>query len=216
MELEQQLKILEEFGFALEPGVTLDDLLYSSDREGYEAEPFDLIFFIMGVEIEREPWGRRFCKRIWNFDTECIEKTGDYVKIAQELSNVSGKPHALQAFTDFVDLDGRTGWLKYTVSGVERFWDVDVNDDWADPIVISNVMSDLETDGRQFYGKDNGQASIICYLGREEADRMNELCNGAWLPMVPDHVESAVGGATKLVEPMPNSGWMSSIRKWFS
>ena len=67
MQLEKQIQMLGGFGFALEPGVAVEDLLYSFDREGYEAEPFDLIFFIMGVEIEREPWGRRFCKRIWTY-----------------------------------------------------------------------------------------------------------------------------------------------------
>jgi hypothetical protein len=210
MQLEKQLQVLEEFGFTLEPGVTLDDLFYSSDREGYEAEPFDLIFFIMGVEIEREPWGRRFCKRIWNFDTECIEQTGDYVKIAQELCNVAGKPQALQAIADFVDVEAGTGWLKYKVGDVERYWDVEVDNDWADPMVVSYVMDDIETDGGRFYGKDNGQASIICYLTKEEAERLNGLSKGSWVPMVPDDLE-----ATAEAAPRPRGGLMASLRNWF-
>lgn len=206
MQLEKQIQMIGGFGFALEPGVTVEDLLYSFDREGYEAEPFDLIFFIMGVEIEREPWGRRFCKRIWNFDTECIEQTGDYVRIAEELSDVAGKPDALESITDFVDLESKTGWLKYKVSDVERHWDIEIDDDWADPIVTSYIMDDLETDGRRFYGKDNGQASIICYLAKEEAKRLNELCHGAWSPLVPNDLETALKS---------KSGWMASLRKWF-
>lgn len=217
MKLEEQLQVLEEFGFTLEPGVSLDDLLYSFERQAYEAEPFDLIFFVMGIEIEREPWGRRFCKRIWNFDTECIEQTGDYVKIAQELCNVTGNRHALQAISDFVDLDGGTGWLKYKVGDVERYWDVEINDDWADPMVISYVMSDLEAVGGRFYGKDNGQASIICYLVEDDAARLNRLSSGAWLPMVVDGEPPVFEGTPELAEAelKPISGLMASLRKWF-
>ncbi len=217
MQLEQQLQILEEFGFTLEPGVTIDHILYSFNREDYEEEPFDLILFTLGIEIEKEPWGRRYSKRIWNFDTECIWQTGDYAKIAQNLSDVAGKPHALQGITDFVDLNGKTGWLSYKVGDVQRCWQVKIDDDWADPMVTNYVMSDLETSEGRFYGRDNGQASILCYLTKKDAERLNVLCNRAWLPMTPNDLDVALERTPEMVEApfKPKGGLMASLRKWF-
>lgn len=48
MRLEAQLSELAALGLALEPSVTVEDLLYSFDREAYEKKPFDLLLFILG------------------------------------------------------------------------------------------------------------------------------------------------------------------------
>lgn len=208
--IEDQLSTLQEFGFTLEPDVSLDDLLYSFGREALESEPFDLIFFAFGVEVEREPWGRRFCRRIWNFDYECIEQDGDYVRIVEELSHVAGKAGTLHAVGDHVDLDGGSGWLKYRVGEVERHWNVTIDDDWADPEVVSHIMRDLQGDGGRFFGKDNGQATILCYLSDDQAVRLNRLCNGAWSPAASDDAALPGGVSTEA-----KGGLLSSIRKWF-
>lgn len=209
MRLEDQLSILEEFGFRLEPDVTLDDLLDTFERAQYESDPFDAIMFVLGIEIECEPWGRRFCRRIWNFDSECIEQSGDYVRIVDELSHVAGKAGALQAVRDHVDLDGATGWLKYRVGGVERHWDVRIDDDWADPVVVDHVMRDLQSDGARFYGKDNGQAIILCYLSDDQAAHLNRLCRGAWSPATVEEKRTFAEAATKA-----QRGWLAGVRKW--
>jgi hypothetical protein len=70
--LEQQLEILVQLGFPLNDGVSDADLLHSWDRDEYETRPYDTLFLMLGSEIEREPWGRRVCDRVWNFDAECI------------------------------------------------------------------------------------------------------------------------------------------------
>jgi hypothetical protein len=203
MLLEQQLAALEEFGFTLEPGVTIDDLLYSGDRSDFESQPFDLIFFVLSGEIEREPWDRRFCRRIWNLDYECIEEDGDYLRIVEQLCAVAGRPDALHGVSEHIDLDRATGWLKYVFGGIERVWDVKVDGDWADPKVIANVMGDLESGGRRFFGLDNGQAMIICYLDGEQAAKLNRLSKSRWSPMVPNEEEKA------------NRGLLGMVRRWF-
>jgi len=73
MILEKQLGVLAELGLRLNEGVTVDDLFYSYDRNQYETNPFDLILFVFGSEVERKPWGRNICDRAWNFDTEFID-----------------------------------------------------------------------------------------------------------------------------------------------
>ena len=95
MKLEQQLAKLAELGLKLNDGVTVNDLIYSWKREAYEERPFDLILFVLGIEVERKPWGRPVCSHVWNFDTECIRATGDYAGIVKRLCGVAGDPDRL-------------------------------------------------------------------------------------------------------------------------
>src|SRR5262245_56197794 len=117
MTLEQQLAKLAELGLKLDDGITVDDLLYSFGREDYEQRPFDLILFVLGIEVERAPWGRAVCSRVWNFDTECIVSTGDYVCIVKRLCQVAGQHDRLKELSDFVDIEAGNAWLKYKVNG---------------------------------------------------------------------------------------------------
>lgn len=175
MTLEDQLAALHELGIALEPGITIDDVLYSFSREAYESKPFDLLLFILGAEVEREPWGRPFCSRVWNFDTECIEGDGAYVAIAKRLCRVAGRPDAFSGLRDHVDLSAGEAWIEYTVEGKHRRWDIEVNDDWADTLTVTYMMGDLERDGWKFRARDNGQAMILYYLSDAGARRLSEL-----------------------------------------
>lgn len=186
MTLEEQLEKLASCGITLNDGITVDDLLYSFDRDVYESKPFDLLLFMLGAEVEREPWGRNICSRVWNFDTECITQTGDYVSIVNRLCEVAGHPDLITNATDFVDLESGKAWLKYTIDGKNREWPIEVNDDWADTLTLSYVMDEIERNGNRFYSKDNGQAMILYYLDAATADEINRLSNNSLTPVIPD------------------------------
>jgi hypothetical protein len=143
MKLEAQLAELAALGLALEPDVTIDDLLCSFDRAQYEERPFDLVLFALGIEVERQPWGRPVCRRVWNFDAECIEGDGAYVAIVTALGWVAGATHRLSSVADHVDLDAGEGWVEYTLDGKRRHCDVEIQDDWADMQVVTQIMADL-------------------------------------------------------------------------
>ncbi len=175
MTLEDQLAKLGELGITLAPGITIDDVLFSFSRDDYETKPFGLILFVLGVEVEREPWGRRFCQAAWNFDTECIAGDGAYVAIARELCRVAGRPDAFSGLRDHVDLESGEAWVEYTVDGKQRRWTVEVNDDWADTLTVAYMMGDLERDDRKFRSKDNGQAMVLYYLTDADAARLSDL-----------------------------------------
>lgn len=184
MTLEEQLAKLSDLGLKLNDGVAVDDLLYSFGREDFEQQPFDLILFVLGIEVEREPWGRAVCSRVWNFDTECIVETGDYVGIVKRLCQIAGQPDRLEDVSDFVDMDSGKAWLKYKVDGKQRNWTVEVNGDWADTMAVNYVMGDVERDGRRFYFKDNGQAMVLFYLDPPTAAELNRLSNNALKPVL--------------------------------
>jgi hypothetical protein len=184
MTIEHQLAKLADLGFKLDLGITVDDILYSFGRKDYEKRPFDLILFVLGIEVERAPWGRPVCSRVWNFDMECIGSTGDYVRIVKRLCQVAGQLNCLNDVSDFVDIEGGKAWLKYKVNGTERNWPVEVSDDWADALTINYVMDDIERDGRRFYFKDNGQAMVLFYLDFQTAADLNRLSNNALKPVL--------------------------------
>jgi hypothetical protein len=136
--------------------------------------------------VERRPWGRRACSRVWNFDAECIESSGDYVKIVKRLCELSGAPDYLTDVSDHVDLESGEAWLKYKVNDSERFWKIEVNDDWADSMTVSYVMDDIERNGKKFYFKDNGQSMILFFLDADTAIELNRLSNGALKSVNPE------------------------------
>ncbi len=185
MELETQLAKLAELGLVLNAGIEIADLLYSLDRSELEAEPFLSLIGLLGIEVERAPWGRRICDRVWNFDTECIYATGDYVKIVQKLGLLTGTPDYLTELVDSVDFAEGTAWLEYTIDGRKQHWSIELNDDWADMMALSYVMEDLQRAGQQFYSIDNGQAMILCCLDPETATKLGDLCNEDLEPVIP-------------------------------
>lgn len=179
MLLEEQIASLATLGLEMADGTTIDDLLYSFGREQYEDKPFDLILFVYGIDVERQPWGRPVCSRAWNLDMECIGQTGDYVQIVRRLCAIAGQPDLLADIEDFVDLETGEAWLKYTVDGEPREYAVTVDNDWAEPDTVTNIMTDIERDGFRFYGKNNGQSTIWYYLDADTAAKLNDLSNGA-------------------------------------
>ena len=177
--LEQQLATLAELGLSLEDGATAEDLLESFSRDEYETNPYDLILFMLGCEVEREPWGRPFCSRARNFDTECIYETGDYAKIVNRLAKLAGDPDWLTDVRDEVDIENKKALLEYSAKGRVRRLHPDVNGDWCDGNAVMVVMSDLERDGNRFFVKENGQAMVVFYLSQVVAEEINKLANGS-------------------------------------
>ena len=185
MELEAQLAKLAELGLVLNPEITIEDLLYSEDRAAFSAQPFVLLLFLLGSEVEREPWERRICNRVWSFDLECIATTGDYVKIVRKLCLLTGSEDRLTEIVDYIDLEAGECWLEYTIGNKRRHWTIEVNDDWADMLALSYVMEDIQSDGCQFYAIDSSQAMMILYLDRKTAEILSDLCNEDLEPLIP-------------------------------
>ncbi len=185
MTLEEQLAALEAIGIKLNEAATVDDLLYSFDRSEYEKQPFDALLFMLGSEIERRPWGRYFSSVAWNFDAECIVEDGDYVRIIKRLAELSGRSDELTDVADTVDLEAGVATLRYTLDGTTRSLTPTVNDDWADADTVNVILSDLERDGRYFYGIDNGQSTILYYLDEATASELRALTADPVVRMVP-------------------------------
>ena len=180
MRLENQIDALSEIGLLFNEGVTINDLLNSFSREAYESEPFDLILFVYGIEIEEAPWGRFICNQAWNFDAEAIEGDGSYVEIVKQFHRISGKGKRIEELSDRVDFEESHAELNYTVDGVKRTFKPILNDDWVDAQVMEEIMNDLCQPGYDFYPKDNGQATVWFYLSKTQALALNSLANNVF------------------------------------
>jgi len=180
MTLEDQVKALSDNGLHLNEGVTIKDLLASFSRQDYENDPFDLILFVYGIELEEEPWGRYFSDQAWNFDVEAIEDHGSYVDIVRQFHRITGKTKAIEGLTDHVDIEAGEASLTYTIDGQKRNFRPTIDNDWADAKVIEAVLNDLKGPGHDFYPKDNGQASVWFYLTSEQASAINGLADNVF------------------------------------
>jgi hypothetical protein len=97
---------------------------------------------------------------------------------------VAGASERISGVKDEVDLDAGRGWVEFTLDGKRHHWDVEIQDDWADMMVVSYVMDAMEESGRRFYAKDNGQAMVLIYLGEAEAAQINRLSKNGLKPAV--------------------------------
>lgn len=176
--LETQIDALKGAGLTLAPGRTVEELLTSWPREDYESDPYNLILFMYGSDVEAEPWGRAFCERGWNFDMECLVQKGDYVSAFENILRITGQPQIATGLSDNFNIAAKTCEIRYSLNGQPKVLKARIDNDWADPQAVAAFLRDIETaisDGRHFWAADNGQASILFFLTDAEAAKVNEL-----------------------------------------
>lgn len=139
---EDQLRILAECGIHLGSTIANEQLEQAISREAVEHEPFRSLLCAMGQEI---PGGVAdspgyFSDNIWHFDTECIEGHGDYRRIAQRMSTLAQGALPLEEIRDFVDVDGGTAWVSFSLDGQTLKWPAKVDGDWVDPTILTRFV----------------------------------------------------------------------------
>ncbi|HEY8602318.1 MAG TPA: hypothetical protein VIL85_28100 [Thermomicrobiales bacterium] len=145
------MAILERGGIRLRAEITVADLLHAFPREDYEAEPFIRLLTVIGGEMEElgdSATGRVYGSmsgNIWHLDTECIEDHGDYVIIAERLSELAQGDLPLEAIRDYVDVGEGLASVSFRLDGREYRWDAAVEDDWVDPTILSKFAELLAT-----------------------------------------------------------------------
>lgn len=176
--LEAQIEALKNAGLEMEPDRTIRELLESWPRDEYENDPYNLILFMYGSEVEAEPWGRKFCRRGWNFDMECLSEAGDYARAFQEIAGITGQPDLVKDLSDTFDIDADTCTITFSINGQRTEIEARIDNDWADPRAVAEFVLCLEAairDGRRFWAADNGQSSILFFLTDTEAAKINAL-----------------------------------------
>ena len=179
--LEDQIVGLADGGLLMAPGRTIDELLLSWPREEYESDPYNLLLFMFGSEVEEAPWGRPFCERGWNFDMECLAEAGDYARAFTNIVRITGRPGLVTGLSDDFNPNAETATIRYMIDGSTRVLKAAVDNDWADPEAVGAFVRDIEAavgDDRRFWAADNGQASVLFFVTDTEAAKVNALRPG--------------------------------------
>lgn len=137
--LEAQLSVLAACGIQPKPSITVDDLLYSFERETYEKEPYIPLLCILGSESERD-LTTFLSDNVWHLDTECIEDHGSYAHVAYRMADLSGGALPVSDVRDYVDIEDGKAWLSFILNGEEIKWDARVQDDWIDPAILTKFV----------------------------------------------------------------------------
>ncbi len=176
--IEEQLRILAECGIAMRPGRTVNELLVSWSREGYESEPFTMLLHMLGAEVVDGPAaGEPFSDDVWTLDAECIEDTGDYARIAKGLRRLAKGDLPLEDIKDHVDIENDEAWLSFRLDGVEHRWEPELNDDRLDPEIMTRFGELLasRSTGREFAMLEpEGQEGVMMCLTDEQFRKLKK------------------------------------------
>ena len=137
--LERKLEVLAECGLNLAPPFTAENLLKSWPREQFEKPGFAMTLVGLGMTEEQPPW-RNHSVNVWHLDTECIEDTGDYVRIAERMAELTQGSLVIGNLRDQVDVEAGIANLDFDHSGRLVHLDFKVDNDWVDPAVFSHFV----------------------------------------------------------------------------
>jgi hypothetical protein len=168
--LEQKLEILAECGLRLAPPFTVPDLLESWPRGAFEKPGFAMTLVGLGMTEERPPW-RNHCVNAWHFDTECIEDSGSYVRIAERMVEMTQGSLVIENSRDQVDVEAGVANLDFELSGKPVHIDLKVNDDWVDVAVLSHfvrLLAVADPSKIYLYHDMGGQDCLIACVKRDE------------------------------------------------
>jgi hypothetical protein len=178
--LEQQLETLASCGIHLKPEFSVETLLESFSREKYETSPYAGLVIRLGGELEREPW-TPLSNNVWHLDTECIEDSGDYGRIAERFRDLAQGELPIENIRDRVDHENGDAWVEFELDGETIHWGARVQDDWIDPGIITNfcgLLARQKRSRRYTFFDLKGQD---CLIGCATEDELRKLRKGTGL-----------------------------------
>lgn len=174
---EMELETFTQLGFTLNSGVNISDILEMyEDQAEFEEQPYSLLYQILGLTIEREPW-TPITNKCWNFDLEAIEDNGGYVDIMTNIARITNGDLLFENLQDYVNIDEGKAWVSFTCKGDRYKWDLRVDNDWADGDLFDKVQALAEkykTNGRFTFFNTGGQDFVLGYCSPEEHQRLRQ------------------------------------------
>lgn len=160
---EEQLHVFQTLGFELNEGIEIGDVKMFSTEE-YEKDPFTLMYTSLGSaeEYNYAP----ITDRCWDFDTEAIECSGDYIVIIENLRRISRGEMDFSSMSDEVDIENGIAKVSFNLFGDNYSFDLAVDNDWVDTALFTKIVEltvKYETKGRYTFFDTGGQSVIIGY-----------------------------------------------------
>ena len=162
---EEQVAKLKLLGFKINDGVEEYDLNRWGGLHEFEYSPFELLYRTLGQKMQREPW-LPVCDRCWDLETDSVEGSGSYIRILHNLQRISRGELCFSNLEDYVNLEEKQAWVSFEVNGDYYKWNLEVDDDWIDPDIFSNVVAltyRYSTYGKFTYYSSGGQNVVVGY-----------------------------------------------------
>ncbi len=174
----EQLTLLQTIGIKLNENISEELLLKEFSLQEYENDPYLLLMLAMGGEVEIDNIYFNGSNNIWYLDTECIEDTGDYVRIAERIKDLSNGHLEMTEINDVVDIENLEASLSFKLDGKEYHWSLKVDDDWLDITIIYkfNELLKLKSPDKSisiFYL--GGQDCLIGIFSKQQVKQLNTL-----------------------------------------
>ncbi|WP_397346424.1 hypothetical protein [Paenibacillus polymyxa] len=141
---EDQLNQLSELGIFMSADLKKELLLKEFSRNEYEEDPYNLLLFTLGGEVEVNGEFINVSEEIWYLDTECIEDHGDCARIIIRLENMTKLN--LNNITDYVDIQNGTAWVSFEYMNELIRWEMKVDDDWLDMEIFKKFNELIKTE----------------------------------------------------------------------
>ncbi|SFE86861.1 hypothetical protein SAMN04487969_108132 [Paenibacillus algorifonticola] len=176
---EQQLERLSEIGIRLHADVKAEWLLDTNSREQFEKDPYLSLLIVMGEEAEIDGEWRWVSDDVWYMDAECIEDTGDYVRILEQLMRLTDiKLHNVR---DQIDFENRKASISFEYNQTEYFWELEFNDDWLDMNIFYHFKQLIGENKEKYFATCTmGQFALVCFLNMEQFNQLNRLMTAKW------------------------------------
>jgi hypothetical protein len=176
---EELIRELENSGFQFNSeSAKQAALLELDDYSGNGVDAFEATLCAMGDEqydLEEDkllPW---LSDDVWHFDFEAIEDHGAYVSIVKNCIRVSRGALSLSSLKDYVDVEKGVAKISFVSNGKSRSLDLEVDNDWADPMLFVRLNEILDEAGsnRWFFKHDLGQDCLITCKVRSDIESIN-------------------------------------------
>lgn len=177
---DEEFALLAECGLKLAPPFTVDKVLANDKKSGRDIADLDTVLTAL-VQFGEDPPYQRQSNNVWYFDTEAIEASGDYVRIAKEMSALTEGSLELTNIQDFVDLEEGVAWLSFEWRGGSVRWDLEVEGDWVDSSLFGKfvaLLAEADPSKIYIYYDFGGQACMLGCVTREQFKKLEQHLEG--------------------------------------
>lgn len=177
--LEEKIEALAAVGVVVDPERTIEEMLESNDREAYEEKGFESLLFTLALEVETGLGaGAYYTNQLYWFDTECIEDTGDYARVAMRFAEMFRDEFEIKDISDKVDWDNESAELSFECGGKRYHKSFVLDSDWLDVAVFElfiQASADMDSLSKIGFTDSDGQDIRLCVMTLKQMKAFNKL-----------------------------------------
>lgn len=170
----EQLKRLAKAGLRPRPEIGLGELV-KFRQEAYMEKPYLLLLIALGGAARD---GGPVCSRIWHVHRDSIRQTGDYVRAALRMAELTGGELSLADAEDSLLPDAGQAALRLTLLGRMHQWEFPWIGAALDPELLLRLAALLKEHGspRQYaYAALGGPDALVICATQQELEELNGL-----------------------------------------